>query len=299
MGHAALWQKSIGDSLREWLQGEQSWDQGDFWKLFSTLRAKEINPSHLANILDLNFSTEGPATWVQMAPGCGKSTFLAQHFGDTWQAANEQRLDFKLIAFSDDFAVVDGQHRLFALTKIQRNVSSRVVKRALQSTLSAIENCSSFNSVTDLFDLLGSSLSQSLCGKVRLSFYYFYDVSDELSIETTRDAIMNFRIRTGNPPPTGCRTWAVVSCPRATTIVVRKKDEKVQKSKGARRLRESLRARRPRSHLSQCPQKDARAQGSAQFARCGHPWPHRLLAEGTWRTWARARWKMAHSVSVE
>jgi hypothetical protein len=286
-GHVVRWRESVTASLRKWLDADKSLSQRDFWKLFKTLQGEQTNPAELAKVLDFDCPSE--FTFVQYAAGCGKTRSLATYFAR--KLSHEQ--------LHDNIVLVDGQHRIFIEPKITIDLSARLIERIIRRTIFEIESRDDIDCLASLFGVFDASLSQSVAKEARFVLLFSHDSPDRLNVKTTRDDLMNFRIRTGNPPPAGCRTWAAVSCPRATSIVERQEDEQVQKPKSARRLRKSFCARRARSYLNRCSQNDPRAHRGAQLARRRHSWPYYLLEKGPRRVRPLSQWKMARSVSVE
>ena len=305
-GHDAVWREVITNSLRELANGERSINQRAFWALFASLQRSEINLSDLASALDFDRPIQRSVTSVRINPSCGTRPFLtgvhlpqSAKLTDARWAAFKENSHIQWAEIDENLIVIDGQHRLCALSKATLDVSERLIKRAIRHTLIEIESSQDIDCFGRFLGLLGSSLSRVITDKAQISVYYFYEPPRESNAENTRDSVMKFRIHTGNPPPACCRVWPAVSWLQVTNNAERKNYEQVQKSKGARCLRKSLRARRTRSRLYQRSRNDPRTHRCVHFTRCRGPWPYRLLGKstGTVRSWPQR--EMACFISVE
>lgn len=303
--HTHLVREAVVQSLRGWADGKASKNQGDFWRLLNSLTGPEIDLAGFSYTLNLSFPYLSIHDHSQVPSRIEINGSTPAIFTTNWDdvvessfARTEQISALKWAQLNQSFLVLDGQHRLFASKEARRDISARLVRHAISRTATELETSEDINCLTSLFEILNLSLSVAIAGFVRLRtcFHFFHW---ELEAESTRQRVMDFRIRTGSSPPAHCLADQVHTWAQALMSIPRKSHEKVQMSQGARSVRNSFRARRSQPRFHQSARNNWSSARRAQLAGRGRRRPHRSLAQVPRMVRYRGCWKMARAVRME
>jgi hypothetical protein len=175
--------------------------------------------------------------------------------------------------------VMDGQHRLAAvLNDARRDLSRRDILRVLQTVFDRITDCEAGRT---FFEVLDSSLVEEVAKLVRLKDSRRNFDLQENRAPSTREWVLGFFFRTGNPPPRSGR-WRPASgrVPvNLFTAAWREDYAAVQGQEDSRSLRDAVREQRTKTRFNRGAQNHANLDGRRQSAGRRHPRPHRSLAQ--------------------
>jgi hypothetical protein len=168
--------------------------------------------------------------------------------------------------------IVDGQHRLAALNDTRRDLSSRDILRVLQTVFDRIVDCETTRTFCDVLEILDSSLVDEVAKRVRLkNSRRSFDLQQNTA-PSTREWVLGFFFRTGNPPPRSGRScpadsWAIVNI---ITEAWREGYATVQRQEDSRSLRNTIRKRYTKARFNRGVRSHANLGGVRQFAgrRC-------------------------------
>ena len=97
--------------------------------------------------------------------------------------------------------IVDGQQKLSAITHENWELSGRVIRSILETTLDDIESLEDFESVGDILDALSSSFAREVAKSVKWADRPRYADGPRRDVPSNRRWVLSFILRTGNPPP--------------------------------------------------------------------------------------------------
>jgi hypothetical protein len=248
--HRAAWLARI----REYVEYDSGFAQVSFWRFFDTIRAVARSEKLLRRALD-----------------------VAVEFG---QSSREYRLQNEiLLAPTDELMIVDGQHRLAALSDARRHLSRRAIGLVLQTVIVRLSSCHA-NSVRDVLKVLENSLVEEVAKRIRLKNSRSTFDLQQSTAPSTREWVLGFLFRTGNPPPRSG------PCPAAGWVFVniiteawREGYATVQGQEDSRSLRNTIRNRYTKARFNRGARSHASVGGVPQFAGRRHSGGHHSLAQ--------------------
>jgi hypothetical protein len=285
---ADLYKDILASSFRTWLDEDSRLGQRAFWELFDELQSSKVNFVDLAKLTQIEPLNFEYVRWdlevIKEFSGIKALSPLAKKHIIVEGPLEAALADSDWVLYHQSF-IVDGQHRLQAIFRrdFSRYVSAKATKRALEA---ALRELTDFNngSISELIRLVGTTLSRELSGSVKLVVRIQTFLSSGLKGEqTARDKVLNFSIRTGNPPPsTLSRLRSVVDRALVTfnTNARSTINEMLQSRCRSRDLRNSLHCRYSRPRDNRRARENACIDCGAQPPGRWSPRDDRSLAQG-------------------
>ena len=245
--------RSLTDRLRGWVEGDKEPSQKHFWNFYDNVR-------------------EYVSTSRQDAD---RNVLVAHEIGHYLLNGGRKRSSQR-----GQIAVIDDQHRFVAFEKATRDLSGHAIRSALQVALDDLNSFEDAETIWDLLEVLDNSLVQGVAKHVRWVDQCYSFVLGSFA-PSTREWVLGFFFRTGNPPP---RTGQ--SCPAEGWVVViivteawREGYATVQGQEDSRSLQNTIRNRYTKARFNRSARSHARVSGVPQFAGRRRSWRHYSLAQ--------------------
>ena len=179
-----------------------------------------------------------------------------------------------------ELAISDGKHRRISYENSSRDLSIRAIRSVLLTAIEQLHNVDRAQTVFDVLEVLDNSLIQEVAKRIR-----WRDRPRSFDLErntapSTREWVLGFHFRTGNPPPHSDK-----SCPAECWVIVTITDARredyatIQGQEVSRNLRNAICGQRVRARFNRSTQDHANHRGSWQPARYRPPLPHYSLAQ--------------------
>jgi hypothetical protein len=248
--------RSLAAQLRGWVERDNEPSQRHFWNFYDSIR-EHVSASR---------------------QDADRICLVGHSFGHC--VLSGSRKNFTSRPFRHGL-VIDGQHRFSAFEKTNRDLSGRAIRSVLQIALDEIDNFEDAETIWDVLEVLDSSLTRGIAKRIRWADQRRSFGLQGSTAPSTREWVLGFLFRTGNPPPAPGRPrpadgWAIVTI---ITDARREDYATVQGQKVSRNLRNTICEQRARAHFNRGTQNHANHGGSWQPAGYRHPLSHHSLAQ--------------------
>jgi hypothetical protein len=243
--------KSLTDSLRTLLERNNGPSQRHFWNFFD-------------NVVDSFRSYD-------------QQEFFYEIFLDILSGRTPKSTDWQ--ACPPAHTVIDGQHRRMGYTGATRDLSVREIRSILRIAIKRLGHFDDEWTVVDVLNVLNNSLVREVLKRVRWKVIHGFDPKNNLVAPSTREWVLGFFFRTGNPPPHSGKScpagrWAIVTITHA-----RREDyATIQGQEISRNLRNTICEQRAGTRFNRGTQNYANHGGSWQSAGYRSSRPDHSLA---------------------
>jgi hypothetical protein len=251
------------ETLKAWLRAFAGQDNGPsqrhFWNFFDDVTVRK-SPQHVGYVVAHEVFHKALARGNRNISGLSRPSFFNR----------------------PPMAVSDGQHRwVVAYESSSRDLSVRAVRSVLLNTIEQLDNVGEAPTVFDLLEVLDNSLIREVAKRIRWrDRTYRFDL-ERNTAPSTREWVLGFLFRTGNPPPqTGKLSpadgWAIVTI---ITDARREDYATIQGQEISRDLRNTICKHGARARFNRGTQNHANHGGGWQPARYWLPLPDHSLAQ--------------------
>jgi hypothetical protein len=226
--------------LRSWIESKSEPSQRHFWNFFDEIRS---------------VSSAYNATYALSRYALHELTHL------------EFSLPRRKCTFASSQVVVDGQCRLAAYENANRDLSSRAIRSVLKLALNDLDNLENIETIWEVLETLNRSLVREVTQRVKWVARDRNLHLEVYDVPSTREWVLGFLFRTGNPPP---RSGLCPADSRAFVTIItaawREGYATVQGQKDSRSLRNTIRKRYTKARFNRSARSYASLGGVPQFA---------------------------------